>query len=145
MSNADGAAGGFSAAERQAMQERAAELRSERGGKKKADNLQALLDKIDAMPAGDKEIAVALHQVVQQVAPHLAPRTWYGMPAYEKDGSVLVFLQVSSKFGVRYTTLGFNDAAALDDGDMWPTSYAIPKLTAGVKEQMARLVTQAVG
>lgn len=136
---------GFSEAERQAMRERAEELRAQRGGKKKADNLRALLDTIDAMPPGDKELAVALHQVITEVAPELVPRTWYGMPAYEKDGSVLVFMQVSSKFNVRYTTLGFNDGAALDDGEMWPTSYAIPALTDGVKETMAALVRRAMG
>lgn len=136
---------GFSEAERQAMRERAEELRAQRGGKKKADNLRALLDTIDAMPPGDKELAVALHQAITEVAPELVPRTWYGMPAYEKDGSVLVFMQVSSKFNVRYTTLGFNDGAALDDGEMWPTSYAIPALTDGVKETMAALVRRAMG
>lgn len=125
------------------MKERAEELRAERGGKKKADNLQALMDKIDEMPPADRAIAVALHQVVTEIAPHLAPRTWYGMPAYEKDGNVLLFLQVTSKFDTRYTTLGFNDSAALDDGEMWATHFAIPALTDGVKARMRELVAAA--
>ncbi|WP_018024923.1 iron chaperone [Corynebacterium ulceribovis] len=125
------------------MKERAEELRGERGGKKKADNLQALMEKIDEMPPADRAIAVALHQAVTEVAPDLAPRTWYGMPAYEKDGSVLVFLQVASKFDTRYTTLGFNDSAALDSGEMWPTHFAIPALTDKVQQQMRDLVCTA--
>lgn len=135
---------GFSEAELAAMKERAAELRAEKGGKKKADNLQALLDKIAEMPEGDKEIAAAVHSIVTEVAPELAPRTWYGMPAWEKDGNVLVFVQVASKFGVRYSTLGFQDNATLDDGDMWPTSFAIPAMTDTVRERVRELVQQAV-
>lgn len=132
---------GFSAAERQAMKDRAVE----KGGRKKADALQSLLEKIEQMPEGDRAIAVALHQVVGEVVPELTARTWYGMQAYEKDGAVLVFLQDSGKFDTRYSTLGFNDNAALDDGEMWPTTYAIPALTDGVKERMAELVRRAVG
>lgn len=135
---------GFSEAELAAMKERAAELRAEKGGKKKADNLQALIDKIAEMPEGDREIAAAIHLIVSEVAPELAPRTWYGMPAWEKDGNVLVFVQVASKFGVRYSTLGFQDNAALDDGDMWPTSFAIPAMTDTVRERIRELVQQAV-
>lgn len=136
---------GFSAAERQAMKDRAEELRAEKGGRKKADALQSLLEKIEQMSEGDRAIAVALHQVVGEVAPELTARTWYGMQAYEKDGAVLVFLQDSGKFDTRYSTLGFNDNAALDDGEMWPTTYAIPALTDGVEERMAELVRRAVG
>ncbi|WP_040159305.1 DUF1801 domain-containing protein [Nigerium massiliense] len=135
---------GFTKAEREAMKERAAELRAEKGGKKKADNLQALLDKIEGLSGDEKKLAVALHQVVTREAPGLDPRTWYGMQAYEKDGAVLVFLQLPSKFGTRYATLGFNDGAQLDDGDMWPTSYAIAELTDGVRAQVATLVRRAV-
>lgn len=138
-------ASGFTKAEQQAMQERAQELRAQKGGKKKADNLQALMDKVAELPEGDRAIAVALHQVVTEVAPDLAPRTWYGMPAYEKDGDVLLFLQPSSKFDVRYSTLGFNQGATLDDGDMWPISYAIPELTDPVRVKMTELVRAAVG
>ena len=126
------------------MKERAEELRAEKGGRKKADNLQALLDKIAEMPDGDRQIAVALHQVVSEVAPDLAPRLWYGMPAYERDGKVLVFLQPAEKFETRYSTLGFNDVASLDDGDMWATSFAVPAMTPAVKKQMTALVTKAV-
>lgn len=136
---------GFSKAELAAMKERAEELRAQKGGRKRADNLQALLDKIAEMPDGDKQIAVALHQVVSEVAPELAPRVWYGMPAYEKDGDVLVFLQPATKFETRYSTLGFNDVAQLDDGEMWASSFAIPALTEDVKQQMRELVAKAVG
>lgn len=137
--------GGFSEAELAAIKERAAELRAQKGGNKKAKNLEALHAGIEAMPAGDKEIAMALHQVVSEVAPELAARLWYGMPAYEKDGEVLVFLQVTSKFDTRYSTLGFNPPAALDDGEMWPTHFAIPALTPGVVARMKELVRTAAG
>lgn len=127
------------------MKERAAELRAQKGGKKKGDNLEALLAKIDELPSGDKQIAVAVHQAVTEVAPDLAPRLWYGMPAYEKDGDVLVFLQLTSKFDTRYSTLGFNQGAQLDDGEMWPTHFAIPAITDGVREQIRALLRKAVG
>lgn len=136
---------GFSEAELAAMKERAAELRSEKGGKKKADGLQSLFDKIAEMPAGDKEVAVAVHQIVSEVAPDLEPRTWYGMPAYAKQGAVLIFLQPAAKFETRYSTLGFNDNAALDEGDLWPTSFAIGGITDAVREQIAELVRRAIG
>ena len=97
---------GFSAAEQAAIAERAQELRAQRGGRKKADALQDLLATIEEMPEPDRALAVAVHRIVTEVAPELDPRTWYGMPAYARDTDVLVFLQVSSKFGVRYTTLG---------------------------------------
>ncbi|WP_125107652.1 iron chaperone [Gulosibacter massiliensis] len=136
---------GFTKAEREAMQERAEELRAEKGGKTKAKNLEALLETIEELPAGDRAIAVALHQVVTEVAPHLDGRTWYGMPAYELDGDVVLFLQVTSKFDTRYSTLGFNQDARLDDGEMWPTHFAIPKLTDDVVKRMRTLVRTAVG
>lgn len=136
---------GFSKAEKQAMKERAEELRGEKGGRKKADNLQALLDKIEELPDDEKQIAVALHQVVVALAPDLEARTWYGMPAYARDGDVLFFLQPATKFETRYSTLGFNQGAQLDDGQMWPTSYAIPELTDGVQRQMTELVAKALG
>lgn len=136
---------GFSKAELTAMKERAAELRAEKGGAKKGKNLEALLALIDELPADDKRIAVALHQAVTEVAPELVARTWYGMPAYEQDGDVLVFLQVTSKFDTRYSTLGFNHAAKLDDGDMWPTSFAIPAVTDEVEKRMRELIRTAVG
>lgn len=136
---------GFSAAEKAAMAERAEELRAQRGGKKKADALQSLMEKIEAMPEQDRAVAVAVHQIVTEVAPELEPRTWYGMPAYARGKDILVFLQVSSKFEVRYTTLGFNEGAALDDGAMWPTSFAIAALDDDVRARIADLVRRAVG
>ena len=135
---------GFSAAGKAAMAERAEELRAQRGGKKKADALQDLLAKIDEMPERDRAMAVAVHQIVTEVAPELEPRTWYGMPAYARGKDVLVFLQVSSKFGVRYTTLGFNEGARLDDGVMWPTSFALTALDDDVRTRIADLVRRAV-
>lgn len=136
---------GFSEFELAAMKERAAELRAEKGGKKKADNLASLHEKIGEMPDEEKAIALAVHQIVGEIAPDLAPRTWYGMPAYDKDGKVLLFLQGATKFETRYTTLGFNDNAALDDGEMWATSFAIPRITDQVRATIADLVSRAVG
>lgn len=136
---------GFSKAEREAMKQRAEELKTQKGGNKLAKNLDALMDAIDKLPDGDKQVAVALHQVMAEVAPDLAGRTWYGMPAYERDGDVNVFLQVTSKLGTRYSTLGFNQGARLDDGEFWPTHFAIPEMTDGVKKRMRELVERAVG
>lgn len=135
---------GFSKAELDAMKARAAELRAEKGGKKKADHLQALLDAIAALNPAEKKIAAAVHQIVMDVDPELTPRLWYGMPAYEKDGSVLLFLQLASKFDTRYSTLGFNDGAQLDHGEMWPTHFAIPRMTDPVRARITELVTAAV-
>ena len=134
----------FSAAEQEAMRIRAEELRAEKGGKKKAQWLDALRETIAAMPEDDKAIAAGIHEIVTQIAPDLTPRTWYGFPAYERDGQVLVFVQPRSKFGVRYATLGFQDNAHLDDGDMWPTSYAITELTEEVKDRVRKLIRTAV-
>lgn len=141
--------GGFSDAELAAMKERAAEMRAEKGGKKKADFLAALWEKIDEMPEDEKEIAAGVHRIVEEVAPDLVARTWYGMPAYERSGSgnrgggVILFVQPASKFGARYTTLGFNDGATLDDGEMWPTSFAIPAWGDAVRERVTELVRAA--
>jgi uncharacterized protein YdhG (YjbR/CyaY superfamily) len=129
-SNPDTSGTGFTDAERAAMKERAEELRaSGRGGKKKADDLTALLTKISEMSEPDRILAERIHAVVTSVAPELDPRTWYGMPAYAKDGKVLCFFQAAEKFGARYATVGFQDPAALDDGTMWPTSWAVTDLT----------------
>ncbi|MCF2707150.1 hypothetical protein I6E29_07730 [Arcanobacterium haemolyticum] len=136
---------GFSKAEQDAMKQRAAELRAERGGKKKAEWLESLLEAIEAMPEADRAIAVGVHQIVSEVAPELSPRTWYGFPAYERDGKVLVFVQPAAKFDTRYTTLGFQDNAALDRGAMWPTSFAITEMNDDVAAQIRELVTRAVG
>ena len=147
MSGTDGeltASGGFTEAERTAMKQRAQELRAERGGQKKADNLQATLDAIAEMPDADRGIAERVHAIVTRIAPHLLARTWYGMPAYADGKDVVCFFQPAGKFDARYATLGFNDAARLDDGDMWPTTYAIVAWTDAVEAQVEELVSTAV-
>jgi uncharacterized protein YdhG (YjbR/CyaY superfamily) len=137
---------GFSAEERAAMRERAAELRAEgRKGAKKADGLQAVLDSIEAMAPEDRELAGRVHLTVTATAPELTPKTWYGMPAYANaDGKVVVFFQDSGKFKYRYSTLGFQDTARLDDGDIWPTSYALAGWSPVVEKQVVELVRAAV-
>ena len=138
--------GGFSAAERAAMKERAQELQAQgRSGQKKADNEQAVLDAIAEMPDGDRTLAERIHALVTANAPELLPKTWYGMPAYANaDGKVVCFFQGASKFDARYATLGFNDAATLDDGPMWPVTFAIVKWTAAVEKKVVALVKGAV-
>jgi uncharacterized protein YdhG (YjbR/CyaY superfamily) len=137
---------GFTAEERAAMKERAAELKaSGRGGARKADEAQACLDKIAEMPESDRGIAERIHAIVTKEAPGLDHKTWYGMPAYAHDGKVVCFFQSAEKFGARYATFGFNDPATLDDGNMWATSFAITKLTAKDEKQIAALVRRAVG
>ena len=131
---------GFSDEERAAMKERAKELKSGAGRGE-----QDLLDKIAEMDQPDQEMAQRLHTIVSQVAPQLTPRTWYGMPAYARDGKVLCFFQAASKFDTRYSTLGFNDIAALDDGNVWPSAYAITKLTAADKKKLGELIAKAAG
>jgi uncharacterized protein YdhG (YjbR/CyaY superfamily) len=118
---------GFSTEERAAMKERAAELRAEgKKGAKKADGLRAVLDRIAEMAPEDRAVAERVHMTVTATAPELSPKTWYGMPAYANaEGKVVVFFQDSGKFNYRYSTLGFQDAANLDDGDLWPVSYAL--------------------
>jgi uncharacterized protein YdhG (YjbR/CyaY superfamily) len=136
---------GFTAEERAAMKERAAELRAEgKKGAKKADGLQAVLDAIAKMAPDDRTLAERVHLVVSTAAPELAPKTWYGMPAYaDADGKVVVFFQDAGKFKARYSTLGFNDAARLDDGDLWPTSFALRAWSPAVEQQVAQLVKAA--
>ena len=138
--------GGFSAEERAAMKERAAELRAEgKKGAKAADGLQDVLASIEKMAPGDRALAERVHVTVTAAAPQLAPKTWYGMPAYaDADGKVVVFFQDSGKFTYRYSTLGFQDAANLDDGDMWPASYALVRWSAEVEQRVAELVRAAV-
>ena len=137
---------GFSQAERDAMKERAAELRAEgKKGAKKADDLQNLLDKIAEMPDADRVLAERIHSIVTSVAPELDPKTWYGMPAYGRDGKAIVFFKPASKFGARYSNLGFNDGARLDDGNMWPTEYAITTLTEADVQTIEQLVRKAAG
>ena len=138
--------GGFSAEERAAMKKRAAELRAEgKKGAKKADGLQAVLDSIAAMTPEDRALAERVHITVTAAAPELWPRTWYGMPAYANaDGNVVVFFQNSGKFKYRYSTLGFQDAANLDNGDLWPVSYALQKWSPVVEKKVIELVKAAV-
>ena len=137
---------GFSAEERAAMKQRAAELRAEKGGAKKADGLQALLDAIAAMTPEDRALAERVHVTVTTAAPALLPKTWYGMPAYTTaEGKVVLSLKNSGKFGQRYSTLEFQDPARLDDGDMWPVSFAITTWSPAVEKTVRELVTAAVG
>lgn len=130
----------FSDFEREAMRERAAELR-------KTKNSEAdLLEKVAEMPETEAQLALKIHEIVTAVAPELQPKTWYGMPAYANaQGKTLVFFQPATKFKARYSTLGFNDGAQLDDGQMWPTAYAITALTPAVIKQIETLVKQSVG
>jgi uncharacterized protein YdhG (YjbR/CyaY superfamily) len=136
---------GFSAEERAAMKERAAELRAEgKKGAKQADGLQDLLDKVAAMAPEDRALAERVHVTVTSTAPDLTPKTWYGMPAYANaDGKVVVFFQDSGKFNYRYSTLGFQDAANLDDGDLWAVAYALKKWSPKVQKQVVELVKSA--
>lgn len=134
---------GFTDAEREAMRQRAEELRREKGGNKKAKNLEALQELIEAMPDEDRALAAAVHVMVSEEAPHLDARTWYGMPAWENEDGVVVFLQVASKFGVRYSTLGFQDTAQLDDGSMWPTSFAVLSLDGDTSGRIRALIRRA--
>jgi len=137
---------GFSAEERAAMKERAAELRAEgKKGAKKADGLQAVLDRIAQMAPEDREIAERVHVAVTTTAPELSPKTWYGMPAYANaDGKIVVFFQDAGKFSYRYSTLGFQDTANLDDGDMWPVSYALMAWSPAVEKTVVDRVKAAV-
>jgi uncharacterized protein YdhG (YjbR/CyaY superfamily) len=136
---------GFSAEERAAMKERAAELRAEgKKGSKAADGLQAVLDKIAEMAPEDRALAERVHVTVTETAPELVPRTWYGMPAYTNaDGKIVLFFQDAGKFSYRYATLGFQDAAKLDDGDLWPVAYALQKWSPAVEKQVVKLVRSA--
>jgi uncharacterized protein YdhG (YjbR/CyaY superfamily) len=138
---------GFTDAEKAAMKARAEELRSSgRGGVKKAEEAQACLDAIAAMPDDDRALAERVHTLVNQAAPDLRPKTWYGMPAYvDEDGKVVCFFKPASKFGARYATLGFNDVAHLDDGTMWPTEYAVTGMSATVAATIDKIVRKAVG
>ncbi len=137
---------GFSAEERAAMKERAAELRAEgKKGAKRADGLQVVLDRIAEMAPEDRALAERVHVAVTATAPELSPKTWYGMPAYANaDGKVVVFFQDAAKFNVRYSTLGFQDAANLDDDDMWPVSYALVKWSPVVEKKVVELVKAAI-
>jgi uncharacterized protein YdhG (YjbR/CyaY superfamily) len=128
---------GFTAEERAAMRERAKELK---GG----DGEKALLEKVAEMPDADRVMAERLHALVQETAPDLTPRTWYGMPAYSKDDKVVVYFQSAHKFKSRYATVGFSDKANIDQGEMWPTSFALKELTPAAEKKIAALVKKAV-
>jgi uncharacterized protein YdhG (YjbR/CyaY superfamily) len=138
---------GFTAEERAAMKERVQELKAEarRGSKKgKADGEGDVLAKIAEMKGSDRAMAKRIHEIVKASAPDLSPRTWYGMPAYAKDGKVVCFFQSAQKFKSRYATFGFNDRAKLDEGAMWPTAFALKELNAAGERKIAALVKRAV-
>jgi uncharacterized protein YdhG (YjbR/CyaY superfamily) len=137
---------GFTAEERAAMKERSQELKAEarRGRGKKADGEGDVLAKIAEMPQPDRDMASRLHELIKANAPELAPRTWYGMPAYARDGKVVCFFQSAQKFKSRYATFGFSDQANLDEGAMWPTSFALKELTDAEEARIAELVRRAV-
>jgi len=136
---------GFTDEERAAMKERAKELKAEaRANKNKAEGESAVLAKIAEMPEPDRVMAERLHAIIKASAPALSPKTWYGMPAYEKDGKVVCFFTSADKFKSRYATFGFNDSANLDEGAMWATSFALKELTAAEEETIGALVKKAV-
>jgi uncharacterized protein YdhG (YjbR/CyaY superfamily) len=137
---------GFTAEERAAMKERAAELRAAgKKGAKKADGLQAAMDSIAKMAPGDRALAERVHVTVTATAPELSPKTWYGMPAYANtEDKVVVFFQDSGKFNYRYCTLGFQESANLDDGAIWPVAYALTAWSSAVEKQVAELVKAAI-
>jgi uncharacterized protein YdhG (YjbR/CyaY superfamily) len=136
------ASDGFTAEEREAMKDRAREAKS---ASSRADGLNDLLAKIAEMPEPDRSLAERVHAIVMASSPKLSPRTWYGMPAYAKDGKVVCFFQAASKFKVRYATFGFQPDAKVDDGSMWPVAYALTELTADAEARIAALVKKAVG
>ncbi|MET9438412.1 DUF1801 domain-containing protein [Streptomyces sp. NPDC006551] len=136
---------GFTDEEREAMKERAKELKaSSRRGGAKADKESEVLAKIAEMPEADRVLAERIHAIVKTEAPTLAPKLWYGMPAYAKDGKVVCFFQSAQKFKSRYATLGFSDLAHLDEGTMWPAAYALTELTAADEERIGALIKKAV-
>ncbi len=139
--------GRFSAEERSAMKSRAAELRiaTKAGGSKAEVEAQACRDTIAGMPPVERAIGERLQEIVDQVAPDLAAKTWYGMPAWAHDGKVVVFLKHASKFSMRYCEVGFLEGARLDDGEMWPTVFAVTEMTPGVAERLTAHIEKAVG
>lgn len=139
---------GFTADEKAAMKQRAAELRATKGLKgaaKLARELEACAEAIEALSGLDGELARTVHRIVSEEAPHLAPKTFYGFPAYAADGKVVVFVQPQSKFDTRYPTVSFDETAALDDGDMWGVSFAVVRVTDAVEQRIRALVKQAAG
>jgi uncharacterized protein YdhG (YjbR/CyaY superfamily) len=139
---------GFSAAERKAMKQRAEELAAMNGVKgaaKKAKEYESCMAAIDALAGLDRTIAERFHVIVSEEAPHLDPKTWYGFPSYARDGKVVAFVQPASKFDTRYTTVGFNEDALLDDGEMWATSFAVVQWSQDVDERLRAVVRKAAG
>jgi uncharacterized protein YdhG (YjbR/CyaY superfamily) len=137
--------GTFSAEEKAAMKEAAAEAKRAKSAKGKEAEAQVCLDKIAAMAPADRALAEKVHEIVTTAAPELEVKTWYGMPAYAKDGQAVVFFQDAGKFKARYATLGFRDNAALDDGTFWPTSFALVSIDDAVEARIRELVKRAVG
>jgi uncharacterized protein YdhG (YjbR/CyaY superfamily) len=133
---------GFTPEEREAMRERAKELK--RATRGKGDGEKELLEKISSLAEGDRSLAESLHRIVREVAPELEPKTWYGMPAYALDGKVLCFFQPAQKFKTRYATFGFTDIAHLDDGSFWPVAFALKELTPSVEKEIRSLLKRAV-
>jgi uncharacterized protein YdhG (YjbR/CyaY superfamily) len=131
--------GGFTAEERDAMRERVREMKSG-----KTDGESEVLEKIAAMPPADRAMAERIHKIVKASAPELSPQTWYGMPAYAKNGKIVCFFQSGQKFKARYATFGFSDKANLDEGSMWPTGFALKELTAADEAKIVALVKKAV-
>lgn len=142
-----GSSHGWTDEERAAMKEHAAEIKRSgaKGATKAAEEAQACLDKIAEMPAEDRVLAERVHSLVTATAPDLTVKTYYGMPAYAKDGKVLCWFKSAAKFKTRYATIGFSDVAALDDGHLWPTEYAVTELTADVEQRLTALVQKAAG
>jgi uncharacterized protein YdhG (YjbR/CyaY superfamily) len=136
---------GFTKEEQAAMKERAKELKAEaRANKKREEGEKDLLEKIAEMQEPDRTMAKRLHEIITETAPALWPKTWYGMPAYARDGKVVCFFQSAEKFKARYATFGFNDTANLDEGAMWPTAFALKELTPAVEERIGALVKKSV-
>ena len=136
---------GFTDEEKAAMKERAKELKAEaRANQKKEEGERDLLEKIAEMSEPDRSMAKRIHEIITESAPDLWPKTWYGMPAYAKDGKVICFFQAASKFKVRYATFGFQPDANLDESNMWPTSFALNELTAAEEKKIVALVKKAV-
>ena len=143
--NEHDSSGGFSDAEKEAMKERAKELRQEKSSKSKSRGEEAVIEKINEMDGEDKKIASNLHNMIKHEFPELAYKTWYGFPAYTKDGKVITFFQASARFGERYSTLGFSGDARLDNGVFWPTSYAILEWNDDIAAEIKKLIKKAVG
>lgn len=143
--NGEASASDWSEEEKAAMKERVKELKADKAARSKASDEQTVMDKIGEMPEVERVIALRLHEMIKEEFPDLYPKTWYGMPAYQLGGKILVFFQSAHRFGSRYSTLGFSDTAKLDDGAFWPTSFALSELDAKVEAQIRELIRKAIG